>query len=148
MNLHVFNYYRTASICRSTPLHRLDVVASEACLVKLGALPPPYPLVYVPSSFLSPTHRTHTSDCLQVQTGEDKPLWMGLLPGPYNFGCCLGVLVRYDETWRHSDKVPQKGLLKKVGVALPSPGGEGGGGGKGSTGEPEILGKNGMHQAY
>lgn len=55
-----------------------------------------------------------------MQLGEDKPLWVGLIAGPAGSGCCLGVFVRYEELWRHSDKVPQKGLLQKVGPAVPS----------------------------
>lgn len=57
---------------------------------------------------------------LQVHIGEDKPLWMGLLPGPANSGCCLAVLVRYEDAWRHSEKVPEKGLLQKVCSAFSS----------------------------
>ena len=51
---------------------------------------------------------------LQVQLGENKPLWVAFLPGPPNSGCCLAAFVRYEEEWRHSEKAPGKSLLQKV----------------------------------
>lgn len=49
---------------------------------------------------------------VQVLLGENKPLWMALIPAPED--AFLGVFVKFDELWVHSIADPSKGLLKKV----------------------------------
>ena len=51
--------------------------------------------------------------------GEDKPVWMALLPGPNNV--CLAAFVRFSERWLHSEQRPERGLLKKVGSNITNP---------------------------
>lgn len=54
---------------------------------------------------------------MQILLGENKPLWVALVPGPQNI--CFGVFVKFDELWRHSRAMPSKSLLKKVPYLTP-----------------------------
>ena len=52
----------------------------------------------------------------QVLLGEDKPIWLALIPGPDS--TFFGALVRFDEKWQHSSARPSKSLVKKASTLL------------------------------
>ena len=52
----------------------------------------------------------------QVLLGEDKPIWLALIPGPDS--TFFGALVRFDEKWQHSSARPSKSLVKKASTSL------------------------------
>lgn len=49
---------------------------------------------------------------MQILLGDDKPIWMALVPGPDN--ACFGVFVRFAERLIHSEKQPGRSLLRKA----------------------------------
>ena len=52
----------------------------------------------------------------QVLLGENKPLWMALIPAAAE--ACFGVFVQFEELWTHSKAKPDKGVVRQVRISV------------------------------